>query len=269
MVRRMMERSAFFAGCCAGLLLVLGGCPGERCDAETCIGCCSASGLCEAGNTVSQCGRGGTSCEACAAGSECTRQACVAAPTASGDAGCVIDGRCGSNVCNITTRLCELPDPCQAGAPQPGGCGPGLFCSSGVCREAPRPTCDNFPAQAIARRFDPAVHTAPVLLSARKLSFDLDDAGCPAGSTRRGLIELEAYDRLARFGPDGGLPRLFVYRTNMIPGTIPPSDVQVAGANDGTTAKLTVQSCGPEGVTSLVLGLAYEGGNGLCVTLTP
>ncbi|MDX2012477.1 MAG: hypothetical protein SFW67_19930 [Myxococcaceae bacterium] len=267
----MTVRRAFFAGCLAGLVVVLGGCPGERCSADTCLGCCTAAGVCEAGNTASACGRGGVACEACAGGSECARQACGPSGTGGGDAGsgCVLDGRCGSNVCNITSRLCETPDPCPAGAPQPAGCGPGLFCSNGQCREAPRPTCENFPAQAVARRYDPSVHLAPVLLSARKVSFAVDDAGCPAGSTRRGVVELEAYDRLGRFGPDGGLPRLFVYRPNMIPGTISTSDVQVAGANDGTTARLTVQSCGPEAITSIVLGYAYEGGNGLCVSLAP
>jgi hypothetical protein len=181
-----------------------------------------------------------------------------------------VDGRCGTGrVCNITTRLCETPDPCSSGSPQPAGCGPGLYCAGGQCADAPQPTCLNFPSQAPARRYDPSSQLGPVITAVRAVSFLVDDAGCPVGSTRRGVVELEAYDRMNRFAPDAGLPRLLVYRPNMVPGTIQPSDIDLVAANDGATARLVVQSCGPEAVTSLVLGYAFEGGNGVCVTLRP
>jgi hypothetical protein len=172
-------------------------------------------------------------------------------------------------VCNITSRLCETPDPCTSTAPQPAGCGPGLFCANDRCVEAPRPQCENFPSQAPARRYDPATNLGPVITTVRVLSFEVDDAGCPAGSTRRGLVELDAYDRLSRFAPDAGLPRLLVYRPNMVPGTVQAGDLQILPAAQGATAKVTVQSCGPAAVTSIVLGYAFEGGNGVCVTLGP
>jgi hypothetical protein len=169
----------------------------------------------------------------------------------------------------VTTRLCEAPPPCTAADPQPSVCGPGLYCVAGSCLELPRPSCDNFGSQAAPRRYDAITDLGPVLTGARAVSFLLDDGGCPAGSLRRGIVELEAHDRLSRFGLDGGLPRLFVYRPNMTLGTVPASDVTTTVGPQGGTARLRVATCTSESVTNLTLGYAFEGGNGLCVTLMP
>lgn len=108
-----------------------------------------------------------------------------------------------------------------------------------------------------------------MLTVARAVSFAIDDAGCPPGAKRRSVVDLEAFDRQGRFVPDGGLPRLLVYRSNMVPGTVQGSDLTVTSSPQGTNANLRVQSCGPESVTMLVVGYAFEGGNGVCVALTP
>ncbi len=93
----------------------------------------------------------------------------------------------------------------------------------------------------------------------------MDDGGCPVGSARRAVVELVAYDFRSGF-VDGGYPRLFLYREGQTFGTV-TSGVSVAAANQGGTATLLISQCGPESVTSLTLGYAFENGNGVCVSL--
>lgn len=52
-------------------------------------------------------------------------------------------------------------------------------------------------------------------------------------------------------------------------GTVPASDVTTTVGPQGGTAQLRVATCTSESVTNLTLGYAFEGGNGLCVTLMP
>lgn len=60
-----------------------------------------------------------------------------------------------------------------------------------------------------------------------------------------------------------------MYRPNMTLGTVPASDVTTTVGPQGGTARLRVATCTSESVTNLTLGYAFEGGNGLCVTLMP
>ncbi|MBE2250015.1 MAG: hypothetical protein IAE78_10725 [Myxococcus sp.] len=261
-----------------GLLLGLSiaSCQGqEPCDQETCGGCCDARGVCQTGAEVSACGRGAAACADCGAG-RCTRQVCVAAADAGrtsdgglvgpADGGCVV-GLCGAELCNTSSGQCEPGGSCDVGSPQPAGCGSGHLCVSGTCRDVPRPACMNFAATAAPLRWNPAVQFGPVITAGRAVSFAVDATVCPAGATRRSVTELEAYDFNTRFA-DGGFPRLFVYREGQTLGTI-SSGVTVTPSAQGANATLLISQCGPEAVTTLTLGYAFENGNGVCVRFPP
>ena len=245
----------------------------EPCDAETCGGCCDASGECQLGTAVAACGKPGATCAACGSGASCTRQVCVGGATDGGvfdggvdfgDAGCSI-GLCGQQICNVVSGTCETGASCDLMLAQPAGCGSGHVCTAGGCRDVARPLCANFGVQSAPLRWNPAVNFGPVITGARALSFAVDDGGCPVGSARRAVVELTAYDFRSGFA-DGGFPRLFVYRDNQTLGTI-TNGVTVTPANQGGTATLVISQCGPESVAALVVGYAFENGNGVCISL--
>lgn len=50
------------------------------CSADTCTGCCDASGACQPGTTDTSCGGGGLNCDVCSGGQQCLAQRC-AVPT--------------------------------------------------------------------------------------------------------------------------------------------------------------------------------------------
>lgn len=246
----------------------------EPCNEETCGGCCDASGECRLGTEKSACGRRGALCSACPEGGACARQVCVAPDGGSTDGGaglrdggCLV-GECGQQVCNLQVGACEMGGACDAMAPQPGGCPGGQRCVAGACRDVERPSCANFPQTSAPLRWSPAVNFGPVISSARAVSFAVDDAGCPAGSARRAVVEVSAYDFRARF-VDGGYPRLFQYRDNGTFGEVSPASVTMTATNGGANATLQLRSCGPESVLALSVGYAFEAGNGVCLMLTP
>ncbi|MDP3503871.1 MAG: hypothetical protein Q8S33_26270 [Myxococcales bacterium] len=246
----------------------------EPCDAETCAGCCDASGECQVGTQVAACGRRGQECSTCSPGGSCTRQVCVGGSAADGgtddagtiaaDGGCSI-GLCGEQICNVVSGACETGASCDLMTAQPAGCGSGHVCTAAGCRDVARPRCMNFGPQSAPLRWNPGVNFGPVITAARGVSFAVDDGGCPVGSARRAVVELVAYDFRSGF-VDGGYPRLFLYREGQTFGTV-TSGVSVAAANQGGTATLLISQCGPESVTSLTLGYAFENGNGVCVSL--
>jgi hypothetical protein len=209
---------------------------------------------------------------ACGVGATCTKQVCVSGATdggidgggAFGDGGCSI-GLCGQQVCNVISGACETGASCDLTVAQPAGCGSGHVCTAAGCRDVARPQCANFGPQSAPLRWNPAINSGPVITGARALSFAVDDGGCPVGSARRAIVELTAYDFQTRF-VDGGYPRLFVYRDNQTLGTI-MGGVIVTPANQGGTATLVISQCGPESVTSAIVGYAFESGNGVCINL--
>lgn len=269
----MSLRAALGVGLLVGLLIA--SCR-EPCNAETCGGCCDATGECQLGTQVGACGGRGETCSVCGAGGTCTRQVCVGGSTDGGmledggvlpvgDGGCSI-GFCGQQVCNLVSGMCEAGGSCDLMLAQPAGCGSGHVCTAGGCRDVARPLCANFAPQSAPLRWNPSVNFGPVITGARGRSFAIDDAGvCPAGSLRRAVVELVAYDFQARF-VDGGFPRLYVYRDNQTLGTV-TSGVTVTPANQGGIGTLMISQCGPETVTALTLGYAFENGNGVCISL--
>ena len=56
----------------------------SRCDSATCLGCCDATGVCQAGSTALACGVGATVCAQCPLGSACVNGACGTPPSATG-----------------------------------------------------------------------------------------------------------------------------------------------------------------------------------------
>ncbi len=263
--------------------LALAGCPKEPCDAASCTGCCDATGECLAGTQVAGCGTRGAQCIACRSSQQCLKQVCVGDEPDGGVDGGVVEpdggvitgclpGLCGAQVCDVASGQCAAPPPCDVLAPQPGACGAGQFCGpNSLCADAPRPTCANFSTQSLPRRWTPAsaIGQGPVIWAARQLSFSIDDAGCPLGSTRRGVVALEVYDRQARLGVDGGLPRLLTYRDNFTLGEVRANELNAVRASaSGSVATVEVVTCTAQTVTRLTLGYAFEGGNGVCVQLT-
>src|SRR5262245_10658362 len=103
------------------LLLLLSNCQGgPSCDSMTCSGCCSADGVCQAGDTADACGQGGAACGACTIGQRCSDQracvdplACQPLTCASARATCgsVLDG-CGGV---LTCGTCGNGETCGGG----------------------------------------------------------------------------------------------------------------------------------------------------------
>jgi hypothetical protein len=249
----------FAVGILTGLLIA--SCR-EPCTVELCAGCCDSRGECQAGTGSDACGKNGAACVACGTESRCTRQLCVGAISTSDggvDAGvpprCTV-GFCGQQVCNVVSGGCETGAGCDFSAAQPAGCGSGHVCTPAGCRDVARPQCANFGLQSAPLRWNPGVDFGPVITSGRAVSFSVDVGACPVGSARRAVVELA----------DGGIPRLLVYRDNQTLGTV-TGGVMVSPANLGTTATVVISQCGPESVTALTVGYAFENGNGVCVSL--
>jgi hypothetical protein len=57
---------------------------GYVCGPGTCGGCCSATGDCVGGESVSTCGSGGATCQDCEGSGACSQGACVASPLDAG-----------------------------------------------------------------------------------------------------------------------------------------------------------------------------------------
>lgn len=265
----MTKHLGLAVGLFAGLVVGVSSCR-EPCTADSCAGCCDARGECLAGTEPAACGRRGEVCSAC--NGACVRSVCVGGVADAGadggmtmgsDAGCLV-GRCGTFVCNLVSGQCEAPGACDALQPQPAGCGAGHFCASGTCADVPRPMCSNFPATF---RWNPALQFGPVVTAARMVSFGLVDAGCPTGSLKRGVAELSAYDFMSRFLPDGGGPRLFLYRENATLTEVRAEQlVGSTPSNGGANTVLQVAVCAADGTAMLTQGFAFENGNGVCVT---
>lgn len=270
----MSMRVALVVGALVGLIVGNVSCR-EPCGFETCAGCCDSKDECQLGTEARACGKRGAVCGVCAG--DCVKQVCAAAPAEDGgvdggvvvstDGGCAI-GTCGGLLtCNFSTGQCEMPSGCMTGSPQPAGCGAGQVCgAAGKCQELARPTCSNFSAQSAPARWNPSVSFGPAITTGRSLSFGLVDAGCPPGSRRRGVAELEAYDFRSRFFDDGGVPRLFLFRENQTLTEVQQDQlVSVVPSNGGANAVIQLAICAPETVTTLTQGFAFESGNGVCV----
>ncbi len=255
-----------FAAIGVGIGLAHASCK-EPCTVDTCLGCCDSNGDCQVGNKPAACGKKAVQCSNCGS-APCEKQVCLVIDSGipETDGGCFV-GVCGANVCNVSTGSCVSPAACDAQQLQPGGCAGGQICNQGTCRDVARPTCPNYLATSAPLRWTPAQNFGPVIYSARAVSFSVDAVRCPSGATRRAIVELSAYDFNARFA-DGGYPKLFVYRENQTLGEV-RDNVTVAPSPNGGNATLQVASCGPESVTMLTLGYAFENGNGSCVTLVP
>ena len=71
----------------AALTLVAASCEPLRCDAKSCVGCCDASGVCQAGSMPTACGVQGSSCQACLPGAACLNGQCSLAASGGGTGG--------------------------------------------------------------------------------------------------------------------------------------------------------------------------------------
>jgi len=95
--------------------------------AATCMGCCDASGQCQAGTSTAACGTGGATCGTCAGSQTCTANRCVDTSCqgcVTGGGTCVAGtsaGTCGKG--GVTCQTCQGGNTCDANG----------FCTGGVC----------------------------------------------------------------------------------------------------------------------------------------
>lgn len=93
----------------------LSACGDPRCNPNNCNGCCTGSGVCQAGTSSLECGTGGKQCFACPGIQKCTGGTCVDGAGGGGGGGGQTT-TCSSSNCN--------------------GCCSGTTCLSGVDRTA-------------------------------------------------------------------------------------------------------------------------------------
>src|SRR5687767_3107837 len=87
---QMKQVRLVVAGFAVGLLMVVtSACspPAVSCSALSCTGCCDSAGKCQGGGTATACGKGGSSCNTCAATQSCTANACVTGGSGGGAGG--------------------------------------------------------------------------------------------------------------------------------------------------------------------------------------
>ena len=162
----------------------------------------------------------------------------------------------------------EPGDPCTASDPQPSTCAYGSYCgSSETCRSVPAPTCDNFSKFPVS--WDPATSNGPVTYAAELLSLAANDANCPPSLPTRVRSRIRAYS------PSGGLPttaselsQVFSYvkpNGSSISDSGQFSDIVTSG--DLKNTEFVVSNCIADQPT-VSLGFYFEGGNGLCQTVS-
>lgn len=77
--------------------LGLGGCSNQTCTTSSCVGCCSADGVCVAGSQPVACGTGGAQCTTCSFADSCVNGACSSFSTATGGGVGATGGGAGSS----------------------------------------------------------------------------------------------------------------------------------------------------------------------------
>lgn len=127
--------------CCPGGLCTNGVCRpcpfGQRCVGNQCIcdgqscpnGCCDAQGICQSGNTNSDCGSGGALCAICINPNPvCSNKTCTT---------CAVDRPCPSGCCDVATGTCEPGTETTACGSSGGVCatcsGTTPTCTGGAC----------------------------------------------------------------------------------------------------------------------------------------
>jgi hypothetical protein len=123
--------------CCVVSALALFACqPTEPCDERSCQGCCTNTGLCVTGQSLTNCGTGGALCSTCLPQQQCALGTCAALPVltpsdAGGSDAGVTDGGSpdagapDAGASDAGPRDAGAPDagPRDAGSPDAGSCG--------------------------------------------------------------------------------------------------------------------------------------------------
>lgn len=81
---RLKHVVAFAVAAFTGALVACSTPINNECSAATCGGCCDAAGVCQAGDTVLNCGAAGNTCSSCSAGEVCTAAQCIPGGTGGG-----------------------------------------------------------------------------------------------------------------------------------------------------------------------------------------
>ncbi len=131
------------------------GCGGTCSQNDVCPGCCSTDGMCQAGTTLTLCGKSGGACDTCAGLEQCQNGICQepCVPNCTGkcptaDDGC--GGKCSANP--VCEGCCDVNGTCQVGT-STVACGKsasackvciaGEQCVNQVCAVVCTPNCSN------------------------------------------------------------------------------------------------------------------------------
>lgn len=181
-------------------------------------------------------------------------------------------GTCGGDgACNLTSQRCEWKR-CTDTATQPAACLYGQYCggvgTGAACYDVAAPTCGNFPSGSAPLAWNPASSNGPVIISLTKLSLTTDTVFCGNTTPVRAKFTVWAYDPLGRLDGEDVQPSLSYYRANGTPLAITGLFVQnYTTEGQGSAAQFDVNICVPSDTASLTVGMAYNNGNGFCLTL--
>jgi len=181
-------------------------------------------------------------------------------------------GSCGGDgACNPTSQRCEWKT-CTDTATQPAACLYGQYCggvgTGAACYDVAAPTCGNFLSGSAPLAWNPASANGPVIISLTKVSLGTDTYFCGNTAPVRAKFTIWAYDPLGRLDSEASQPSLSYYQTNGVPLAIQSTSIQnYMRESQGSAAQFDVNICAPTGTTSLTVGMAYDNGNGFCLTL--
>ncbi len=235
---------------------------------ELCNGGTAGSLVCNA--ATKRCGAKCTSNAACGTGFTCSTTSgnCVADAPADAGTSCTGFGTCAyPEVCNFVSSKCEAGATCSGANTQPDTCGVGGYCTgANNCAQVAVPSCGNFLAGSAPLSFG-ATSTGPVIIDITKVSFGTDTTFCGNTDSTRVKLKIRAYDTGARLDSETSQPSLKYYRTTGTTVNITGASIQAyTPLASGAEASFDVNLCAPAGISSLVVGFAYDNGNGACFT---
>ncbi|MBL8913297.1 MAG: hypothetical protein JNM17_21550 [Archangium sp.] len=184
------------------------------------------------------------------------------APCASDD-NCPTGQICETGRCDYGARP---PGTCRSET-QPGGCGYGSVCTSAnSCQAITEGQCTHIGNTFMSMRSPwTSTSTGPVIFNV----IDEVDVAADCASDNAFTMTVYAYSTFVSFPTDvNALPALRSYGSLGTPTELKPRLLQTRYTvfNDGGQVGVTFTLCAPS--TRLELGLAFEGGNGVCTTQT-
>lgn len=184
------------------------------------------------------------------------------------DAGTCTHGSCATGQFCNASGVCEMKA-CASTNAQPDVCGNGHVCSGSSCADVQKGSCGNFTSGSTPLSWTPA-SSGPVIYEVTQTTFADDMVFCPSANARKHVkVQVKAYDPSGRLLGEASQPSMVYYRTDGNTLTLTAADnfQGYTSTNSGKNATFSVNLCAPTGVTSLVVGFAYDNGNPVCFTV--